>query len=115
MKILKQGGLVLLRDYGIYDHAMLRFSLGHKISENFYVRQDGTRAYYFTKGNYWLPSWEVCEHEYSCVEKLSELFAVAGYDVIENKYIHKETTNIKEGICVPRVFVQGKFINLLSS
>ena len=31
---------------------MLRFSKGHKLSENFYVRQDGTRAYYFSTGNY---------------------------------------------------------------
>lgn len=91
-KVLRQGGMVLLRDYGIYDHAMLRFAPGHKISEYFYVRQDGTRAYYFSE------------------EKLSELFTMAGYDVVENIYIHKETTNIKEGICVPRVFIQGKFI-----
>lgn len=41
---------MLFRDYGLYDHAMLRFSKGHKISEHFYVRQDGTRAYYFTCG-----------------------------------------------------------------
>ena len=41
---------MLLRDYGIYDHAMLRFAPGHKISKNFYVRQDGTRAYYFSEG-----------------------------------------------------------------
>lgn len=41
---------MLVRDYGLYDHAMLRFAPGHKISENFYVRQDGTRAYYFSEG-----------------------------------------------------------------
>ena len=44
-----------------------------------------------------------------CTDKLAELFTTAGYGVIENKYIHKETTNIKEGICVPRVFVQGRY------
>ena len=42
----------MFRDYGLYDHAMLRFSRGHKISDNFYVRQDGTRAYYFSEGQY---------------------------------------------------------------
>jgi len=41
---------VLVRDYGLYDHAMLRFAPGHKLADSFYVRQDGTRAYYFSKG-----------------------------------------------------------------
>ena len=41
---------MLVRDYGLYDHAMLRFAPGHKLSDSFYVRQDGTRAYYFSKG-----------------------------------------------------------------
>ena len=49
-QVLKPGGLLLFRDYGLYDHAMLRFGCGHKISTNFYVRQDGTRAYYFSEG-----------------------------------------------------------------
>ena len=39
-----------MRDYGLYDHAQLRFRKGHKIEENFYARQDGTRAYYFSEG-----------------------------------------------------------------
>ena len=44
----------MFRDYALYDHAMLRFSRGHKISENFYMRQDGTRVYYFSEGkNFW--------------------------------------------------------------
>lgn len=48
--VLRPGGMVLLRDYGLFDHAMLRFGRGHKIQEQFYVRQDGTRAYYFSQG-----------------------------------------------------------------
>lgn len=48
--VLRPGGQVLLRDYGLFDHAMLRFGRGHKIQEQFYVRQDGTRAYYFSQG-----------------------------------------------------------------
>lgn len=41
---------MLVRDYGLYDHAMLRFKPGHKLSDNLYVRQDNTRAYYFSLG-----------------------------------------------------------------
>jgi len=90
-KILKPGGVILFRDYGMYDHAMLRFTTGHKLEENFYVRQDGTRAYYFT------------------LEYVSELVRECGLEVEDVRYVHKRTVNKKEGVDVPRIFVQGKF------
>ncbi|XP_071958314.1 tRNA N(3)-cytidine methyltransferase METTL6-like [Antedon mediterranea] len=91
-KVLKPGGVLLFRDYGLYDHAMLRFSKGHKISENFYVRQDGTRAFYFT------------------TDFVKDLCEESGFTVAKNEYVLRETVNKKEGLCVPRVFVQSTFL-----
>ncbi|XP_038625023.1 tRNA N(3)-methylcytidine methyltransferase METTL6 [Tachyglossus aculeatus] len=90
-KVLKPGRCVLFRDYGLYDHAMLRFKAGNKLGENFYVRQDGTRSYFFTD------------------EFLAQLFRVTGYEEAVNEYVLRETVNRKEGLCVPRVFLQSKF------
>lgn len=90
-KVLKPGGCVLFRDYGINDHAMLRFKKGNKLGENFYVRQDGTRSFFFT------------------TEYLQLLFTKAGYREVCNEYVLRETVNKKEGLCVPRVFIQSKF------
>ncbi|XP_056376664.1 tRNA N(3)-methylcytidine methyltransferase METTL6 [Hyla sarda] len=90
-KVLKPGGCVLFRDYGVNDHAMLRFKTGNKLGENFYVRQDGTRSFFFT------------------TEYLQHLFRKAGYREVSSEYVLRETVNKKEGLCVPRVFVQSKF------
>uniref|UniRef100_A0A8C3YR36 Methyltransferase 6, tRNA N3-cytidine n=1 Tax=Catagonus wagneri TaxID=51154 RepID=A0A8C3YR36_9CETA len=90
-KVLKPGKSVLFRDYGLYDHAMLRFKAGSKLAENFYVRQDGTRSYFFTD------------------EFLARLFLDTGYEEEVNEYVFRETVNKKEGLCVPRVFLQSKF------
>ncbi|XP_063372461.1 tRNA N(3)-methylcytidine methyltransferase METTL6 [Cydia amplana] len=91
LRVLRPGGILLFRDYGRYDMAQLRFKPGHKIAENFYMRQDGTRSYYFTE------------------EELASLFTDAGFEVLTNCYVQRRTVNFKEGVDVPRIFVQGKF------
>ncbi|XP_060810543.1 tRNA N(3)-methylcytidine methyltransferase METTL6 [Amyelois transitella] len=90
-RALKPGGVLLFRDYGRYDMAQLRFKPGHKIAENFYMRQDGTRSYYFTE------------------EELAKVFTEAGFDILMNTYVERRTVNVKEGINAPRIFVQGKY------
>jgi hypothetical protein len=53
---------VLVRDYGIYDMAEIRLAeqKGHKIADNFYVRKDGTRAFYFSEDQLRQIFEEVC-------------------------------------------------------
>lgn len=71
--------------------AQLRFKPGHKISENLYMRQDGTRSYYFS------------------TEKVADLFVSVGFQILSCDYVQRRTVNLKENIDVPRIFVQAKF------
>ena len=83
---------MLFRDYGLYDHAQIRFDPKNKISDNFYTRQDGTRAFYFSE------------------KFLKELGLSVGFELFENPhYIKRQTINRKENIYIDRIFIQTKF------
>lgn len=95
-KTLKSGAILLFRDYGRYDMAQLRFakSSKSKITDNFYVRYDGTFAYYFT------------------TQEIEILFTNSGFKVISNQYCLREVVNRKTQVTMQRVWVQAKFVKI---
>jgi methyltransferase-like protein 6 len=91
-KLLKKNGILLFRDYGLYDMAQIRFKAGSKIGEKFYVRQDGTRSYFFS------------------LDETKELFESVGFETKQNSFVERRTINVKENVDVKRRFVQGKYL-----
>eukprot|EP00092_Neocalanus_flemingeri_P021830 GFUD01023682.1.p1 GENE.GFUD01023682.1~~GFUD01023682.1.p1 ORF type:complete len:112 (-),score=38.19 GFUD01023682.1:56-391(-) len=90
-KVLRPGGVLLFRDYGLYDMAMIRFKPGSKIGQHFYTRQDGTRSYFFQES------------------EVEQLGLAAGLVTYQNTSLARRTVNVKEGVDVARSFVQSKF------
>lgn len=97
-RVIKPGGIVFVRDYAANDLAQQRLmrardSSMQRIGDRFFVRGDGTRAYYFT------------------IDELRNLFTSNStwFECIECKYVDKRVVNVKEDKHMDRLFVQAKF------
>eukprot|EP00271_Cylindrocystis_brebissonii_P007832 TRINITY_DN21644_c0_g2_i1.p1 TRINITY_DN21644_c0_g2~~TRINITY_DN21644_c0_g2_i1.p1 ORF type:complete len:787 (+),score=119.58 TRINITY_DN21644_c0_g2_i1:73-2433(+) len=91
--VLKPGGHVLVRDYAAGDLAEERLAgkSKQKLDENFYVRGDGTRAFYFTE------------------EVLSQLFAQQGF-VCKQLFVHcRDVENRAKELLMKRRWIQAVF------
>ncbi|XP_076927332.1 uncharacterized protein LOC143590866, partial [Bidens hawaiensis] len=91
-KILKPNAYVLFRDYATGDLAQKRLtSKDQKISENFFVRGDGTRAFYFSE------------------DLLKSLFQENGFSTEECGVCCKQVENRSREIVMNRRWLQAAF------
>lgn len=91
-KIMKPNAYVLFRDYATGDLAQERFTCkDQKLSENFFVRGDGTRAFYFSE------------------EFLTSLFHQNGFVTEECGLCCKQVENRSRDIVMNRRWVQASF------
>eukprot|EP00890_Picochlorum_soloecismus_P003234 jgi/Picsp_1/3911/NSC_01423-R1_s-adenosyl-l-methionine-dependent methyltransferase domain-containing protein len=91
---LPSGGWVLFRDYCEGDLAQKRLQVEgkqQKISDSFYARGDGTRAYYFSE------------------EGIKKLFSEAGFDTESLEIIQRSEMNRRSMVVRDRKYIQGIF------
>lgn len=95
LAVLKPGGYLLFRDYGLYDMTMLRFAPSQRISHEagvpLYQRDDGTLCYYFS------------------VKNLRELLTTTGFVEEELEYCCVKLINQRKQMPMKRVWVHAKF------
>jgi methyltransferase-like protein 6 len=85
--LLAPGGVILFRDYGLYDMTMFRHDI--RIGEALFRRPDGTIAYYFS------------------TEGVQAMASSVGLSVRELEYATVKTENKKNGKILRRVFVHA--------
>jgi len=107
-RVLKPGGEVCFRDYGRGDLAQVRFRKGRYLEENFYIRGDGTRVYFFEKeelADIWTGK-KFAKENGDADEKEGVPFSFE----IENLAVdHRLLVNRAKKLKMYRCWIQGKF------
>ena len=104
-RLLKPGGLICFRDYGRYDMTQLRFKKERLLDDNFYIRGDGTRVYFFEESKP-LPT----SSSLTSVGELEEMFSdFAIEQLVVDRRLLVNRQNLKK---MYRVWFQGRFRKL---
>lgn len=127
-KYLRPGGLILFRDYGRYDLAQLRIKAGKCLQDNFYVRGDGTRVYFFGQGKQLeilLMTWpkRVCIHStefflfvwHAYLDELRQKFTECGFQEELSLVDRRLQVNRFKQLKMYRVWIQAKYRKPLQS
>ncbi|PVU94724.1 hypothetical protein BB561_002317 [Smittium simulii] len=90
-KLLKPGGTLLFRDYGKHDLAQVRLKKNRLLEDDFYIRGDGTRVFFFENS--------------TIVSLFSQKF-----HILQNGSDKRLITNRHRQIKMHRVWIQAKLI-----
>ena len=91
-RVLKPGGVFFFRDYAQGDMKEEIFEKrGNKLSERFYLRQDGTRIYFFN------------------LDEMKQFRETLNYELIEEKYVDITNVNHKRDLTMTRRYIQAKW------
>jgi tRNAThr (cytosine32-N3)-methyltransferase len=111
--LLKPGGEILFRDYGRGDLAQVRFKKGRYLDENFYVRGDGTRVYFFEQQEL-RQIWSGADEGGSTADENSEdgnatKKSVGRFEVVNLAVDRRMLVNRQRKLKMYRCWMQGHF------
>jgi tRNAThr (cytosine32-N3)-methyltransferase len=101
-RVLKPGGEVLFRDYGRGDLAQVRFKKGRYLEENFYIRGDGTRVYFFERD-------ELVDIWTSRNPDGSDVADEVGFEIVDLGVDRRLLVNRAKQLKMYRCWMQGRF------
>lgn len=107
-RLLKPGGEILFRDYGRGDLAQVRFKKGRYLNENFYVRGDGTRVYFFEEEEL-RGIWEGKANLQEGGDEEGEKSRRPGFEVVNLGVDRRMLVNRQRKLKMYRCWMQGRF------